>query len=136
DVAAAEPWVAWPLKAAAEVRALTFTPDGHGLAAGCEQGFVSVWHLEDGEWKGRSPLRTHGRGVTALAASAGGPPLAAARPAGKVVVWAWTPGKQQGRWQPPAPVASVALTPDGRYLAASAGNGTVCILRLGPPAGP
>ena len=42
----------------------------------------------------------------------------------------WSNGAVQTIWQAPGEVGRVALTPDGRYLFANNGNGTVYVLRL------
>ena len=53
-------------------------------------------------------------------------------------LWERTTDGRRARTIGPAPfggpVRSVVLTPDGRYLVTANGNGTVYVLRLGPPA--
>jgi WD40 repeat protein len=72
----------------------------------------------------RSPVE-HAGTVEGVAASAGGKLLATAGSEGKVRLWDASLGKELASLELDAPAWSVALDPDGRYLAAGDRGGAV-----------
>jgi WD40 repeat protein len=124
--------------APAAVNDVAFSPDGRTLAAvgDAPESAVGLWDLETGEemtWPG------HTGSVRGLAFAPAAPLLASCAEDGTVRLWERTAGEPRARTidlgRFPSGVRAVAFTPDGRYLVTANGNGTVYVLRAGPPPG-
>jgi serine/threonine-protein kinase len=110
---------------------VAFSPDGRRLAAGCSDQTVRVWDAATGQEVLRLP--GHDSPVRGVVFSPDGQALASAGRAGRLLVSEPDGGKPLRAWQLPGELGSVTFAPDSRHLAAANGNGTVFILRLGPP---
>jgi WD40 repeat protein len=123
----------FPMPAA--VNEVTFSPDGHTLAAVGDTPATAVhlWNMQTGEettWEG------HAGHVHGLAFSPVGSLLATSGEDGTVRLWdrnATSAGVRTiGSGPFGGPVRAVAFTPDGSYLATANANGMVYLLRMGP----
>jgi WD40 repeat protein/transcriptional regulator with XRE-family HTH domain len=128
--------------AAGDLQSVVLSPDGRRIAAGGTAGDVVVVDLAD-------PARP---GVPVPLATGGGPVLAVAfGPGGRTLLAAT--GKDIRRWTlgatptelpplaaPPSPLQSLAVSPDGRLVAAGTADGPVALWRdaaaLPPVTGP
>lgn len=126
------------------VNAIAFRRDGRHLATGCSDGTVWIWDAETGR-RLPIPLPRQANEVTDVAYSPDGRLLASAtarftglsdREPGVVVLWNPKTGQKirtlEGHT---AGVNSVALSPDGRWLASACGDGLVRIWDLLDPGG-
>src|SRR5262249_44050455 len=118
-------------------RTLAAVGDAHvprGVALPAPKATVHLWDLESGKettWQG------HTGDVRGLAFSPAGPLLATCAEVDTVRLWDYSGDTPRVRVLGPRPfgggVRAVAFTPDGRYLTTANANGTVYLLRVGPP---
>lgn len=102
---------------------LAFAPGGAGVAIGGWDGTVNLWEPSSGRL-----LRSfsgHGLPVRGLAFTPDGRSLAAGASDGVVILWDAMTGDERSRWNRgrDAPVNSLTISRDGRFLAASGGLG-------------
>ena len=110
---------------------VAWQPHGHALAAGTEDGFLQVWHLQADDNGQAEPLtlRSHPGGVAQLAwhpkrpllATAGGPEL---------MLWDLPPAGRaacRSLRQHRRPITAMAWSPDGRLLASADQAGWLCL---------
>jgi WD40 repeat protein len=97
-------------------RRLAFAPDGRTLALGSEDGAIRLWEMPAG--RERAVLRGHTGSVWGLAFSPDGQQLASGGQDGRLVVWDPVAGTETRvlRAAHPAPIRSLAFSPDGRCL--------------------
>jgi WD40 repeat protein len=117
---------------------LAFSPDGRTLA-GVNEAPNATLHLWDLETKAERALTGHTAHIQGLSFHPGGKLVATASRDGTVRLWGATPESQAVRvfdFRSAGAAWCVAFTPDGRYLAAGLGNGTIALLRVPalPPA--
>jgi WD40 repeat protein len=114
---------------------VAFLPDRPLLASGGRDGEVRLWSLADGTLQ--QTLPGPGGDASALAVRPDGRLLAAVGFDGAVRLWDLdgdTPRQRTWRLFPYGHwIAGVAFSPDGRHLATGNPDGTVYLLRLGPP---
>jgi WD40 repeat protein/serine/threonine protein kinase len=104
------------LKRAADITALTFSPDGAQLAAASRDGSVRVWAPD----AGRVAIEAHhGAGAADVAFSPDGSRLATAGMDGVVRLWRPEGGRVANEYQAGGPIAKLVFSPDGGLLAAS-----------------
>jgi WD40 repeat protein len=118
------------VKHPAWVRVAGFSSDGRVLAWRSTGGTFRLTDAATG--KERANLAGHTAGVNAAAFAPDGTTLVSAGQDGQVIWWE-TSGKRRNDWLLPGPVADVAFASDGRHIAVSNSNGTVCVLRLAAP---
>ena len=127
----------------AAVLSVTFSPDGHILAVGDDNGNIRLWNVAD-------PVRPHLLGQ-ALNEEVGGPPihsvafspdghtLAAADDSGKIQLWDVADPMHPhllSQAVTGATVESVAFSPDGLSLASGSLDGTIRLWDVADPARP
>jgi WD40 repeat protein len=94
---------------------------------------VKVWEMATTVPVERSVLKGHTSPVVALAFVPDSQTLASAATDGHVILWRATDQVTAGEWHFPAAVNDLAVSPDGRYLAAATSKGAVYIVRLPAP---
>jgi len=105
---------------------LSFSADGKTLVAGCRGGTVLLWDVPT--WKERSVVEDNKTFLLGVALSPDGRLLATGgaerdadaggRQTGIVRTWDLETGKERRTWRVDGLVSSVALSPDGRFIAA------------------
>jgi cytochrome c len=105
------------------VRALAVGRDGTLASAGFDQSMI-LWQIGTG--RARAVVRWHAGAVNALAALPDGG-FASSGEDGRVALWPAQPGNAPRRVleDHAAPVAGLAVSPDGRHLASAGWDGTV-----------
>jgi hypothetical protein len=106
-----------------EIQALAYSPDGKYVAAGGIPSFLILWDLKKGQPK---PLTGHTKRVLSLGFTPDGKSLVAGDDAGILKFWEVRTGKDLGFvCKVGAPVYALAISPDGKTVATSAGNGVM-----------
>ena len=124
DVAAEHSNIA-TLEHTAEVRSVSFSPDGSLLAAGASNGVIFVWDIDTGEMV--EALTGHG-GIISLSFSPDGSLLAAGSFDSRVFVWDVETGENVETLAGHTDGArSVLFSPDGSLLTAGTGDGVVFV---------
>ena len=108
------------------VTCLALSPDGGQLAAGHEDGSLTVWRTDGGELRSRLPA--HEGAVRFVAWAPGGAELASSGADQLVRLWRDKDLSARGYRTTPAAPGLLAWTPDGRVLAADAGAGQVVLM--------
>jgi WD40 repeat protein len=98
------------------VNCLAFSPDGSIIAVACESTNVEIWDIRTGER--RSILKGHTGSAQSLAFSKDGKLLVSAGIDGTVRLWDLASGTGKVVHQGRRPLASVALSPDSKLVAA------------------
>jgi WD40 repeat protein len=116
--------------AAAEVLAVAFSPDGQQVVTGSNDPTASLWDTATGRslqtYQGRLifvrsvAFRPDGKGVLIGSGNF-------FRPAGSLLLWDATPGRQVRVWPQPDEVFSVAFSPDGKRFLAGFGSGAALV---------
>jgi WD40 repeat protein len=94
------------------VRCMSFSPDGHHLAAGCEDGMTRFWNMAE---RGPSKLLIHQGGLIAgLGWSASGDCLMMGGEDKRIGLWAFPSGKSIHRMSVEEPITRVAALSEGK----------------------
>ena len=139
--------LSWPLATdAGAVNSVAFSPDGHTLASGSDDGSVRLWDVADPAHPRPLSQPLTGTGIAAVdsvAFSPDGHTLASGDADGTVRLWdVADPAHPRPLGQPPltssgsAAVASMAFSPDGHTLASGDDDGTVGLWDVADPAHP
>jgi hypothetical protein len=117
----------------AEVRCLAWSPDGQRLAAGIRYGMIKVW--DPRTWQERLSFQGHESDVWSVAFTPDATTLVSGNGdwnrAGHVKRWTVADGKHAGSFQHTGEVLGIAVSPDGRRLAAGGGDRMVRVWTLG-----
>lgn len=116
----------------AEVRSIATSRDGRWLAAGIRYGQIKVWDLKT--WKEHLSFKGHESDVWAVAFTPDSATLVSGngdwnRP-GHVKLWDVQNGHQTNTFQHTGEVLSLAVSPDGRFLAAGGGDNALRVWTL------
>jgi serine/threonine-protein kinase len=109
---------------------VAFHPYERLLASLGDGGRLNLWTVPDGQRVGRFMVDA---ACVDMTFGPDGRTLAVVDGKGSLALWDLASGKQTRAWQLARPTHGVAFAADGRHLLAIDG-GTVCVLRLGPPA--
>ena len=131
---------------AGAVNSVAFSPDGHTLASGSDDGTVALWDIGDPTHPRPLSQPLTGTGIAAVASVAFSPDghmLASGDADGTVRLWDVTdPAHPRPLGQPPltgtgsAALDSLAFSPDGHTLASGDDDGTVALWDIGDPTHP
>jgi serine/threonine protein kinase len=112
--------------ASGEVQAMAFSPNGRLLAVADSSGVTYIWNTVNGRL-----VRTL-TGSTAIAFSHDGTMMANGDGTGTVYLWDLTTGRIEATVVLPSnsPVTSIAISPNGKYAAASCFDGSTYLWRL------
>jgi WD40 repeat protein len=102
------------------------------LAAGTLSAHIYLWDLSSHPPKPRK-LTSLARFVTGVVFSPDGKTLASPEADGQLLLSDVATGQKLREWRMPGLVNEVAFARDGRHLVTANGNGTVSVIRLGPP---
>ena len=106
------------------VKSVAFSADGRSLVSGSVDGVVRVWRLTDAKESQRS-IRAHEGMVTAAIFTPSGDQIASRGGDGSVKIWDGGTGALLRRFEvgkPSGGACSLAISPDGRLLAAGTVN--------------
>lgn len=103
----------------ASVRAVAFSPDGLHLASASEDKSIIIWNAETGNKE--TVLIGHTTRVTAIAFSPDGSWLASTDQAARIIRWDLTSHKPVWNSSYPYRNLSLAISPNGRWIATSSG---------------
>jgi serine/threonine protein kinase len=115
------------------VHCLAVSPDATSLAFGGLEETVRLWNLAGEQPKEAGILRGHLGTIRKLLFPPDGKTLVSVCDRGRIVLWDLATQTKTKEWQlPEENRSSLALTHDGRYIAAGLTDGTVHVLRLYP----
>jgi WD40 repeat protein len=106
------------------VKSVAFSADGRSLVSGSIDGVVRVWPLADGKASQRS-ISAHNGAVTAALFTPNGGQIASRGGDGTIKIWDSSTGALLRTFQvgkPPGGSCSLAVSPDGRLIAAGTVN--------------
>jgi WD40 repeat protein len=116
------------------VLSVAFSPDGQSLASGSMDQVVRIWDLSGKQSGERSmvKLKDHPGVVRLVVFTPDGLHLVSVGSQGRAILWDTAKFERIRKWTMPGMtmVNSVALTFDGRYLAAGTSDGSVTVYRL------
>jgi WD40 repeat protein len=115
----------------AEVRSVAVSPDGQYLAAGLRYGNAKLWTTDD--WKEVATLEAKADDAWAVAFTADSKQLLVAagewnRPT-EIAIWDVATRKKTGVLKHPGEVLGLAVSADGKFIAAGGGDKTISVWR-------
>jgi len=114
-----------------EVNAVAYSTDGKMLATAVQDKVIWLWDLTASKPTVRTQLAGHAGGTRLLLFTPEPETMVSIGAEGPAINWNVRTGKPRHMWELPAGRAlSVALTPDGRYLARGMADGTVEVFRV------
>jgi WD40 repeat protein len=122
-------WERANLPHASDPTAVAYAPDGKSLATAGKDGVIRLWDPAAFKPTPRAELKSTAGAVHVLLITPGA--LITVGDGPRVTHWDPHAGKTLREWEVPGgPATAVALTPDGRYLAAGTAGGTVGVYRV------
>lgn len=114
-----------------EAHAVTYSPDGKTAATAGSDALIRLWDLTVIKPTVRAELPGHAGGTRLVLIAPDAAALVSVGTGGEVIHWDLRSGAPRRVWEAPAgAAASVALTPDGRYLARGLADGAVEVHRV------
>jgi WD40 repeat protein len=114
-----------------EVTGVAWSADGKTVATVAQDGVIRFWDPTAMKPTPRSEFNTQLGSIRVFLISPDSRTMVTVTDGPRVMNWDLASGQPLGEWKVEAgPVSAVALTPDGRYLAAGAVDGTVTIFRV------
>jgi WD40 repeat protein len=114
-----------------EVNSVAWSADGKTVATAGQDGFIRLWDPTAMKPVPRNELVGHAGPIRLLLITPDSRTLVSVGDGPRVMHWDVPSGLPLREWQVDAgPVVAVALTPDGRYLATGATDGTVGVYRV------
>jgi WD40 repeat protein len=114
-----------------EVTALAYSPDGKTLATACQDQVIRLWDPVSIKPTVRAELRGHPGAIRLLLIAPKTQMLVSVGDGPKVINWDLQTNQPVREWELPAvSISGVALTTDGRYLAAGSADGRVDVYRV------
>jgi len=114
------------------VKTVAFSADGRSLVSGSVDGVVRVWSLADGKaWQ--RLINAHDGVVTAAVFAPGGSQIASRGSDGAIKIWDSTTGALRRTFEVGKPTGgscSLAVSPDGRWVAAGTANREIKLWNL------
>jgi WD40 repeat protein len=131
DAATGEVEAAWTAHANG-VRDVMFLGEGHYLASAGGDAQIRLW--DAGSGRAVRALVGHENDVNGLAPGPTASTLLSASGDGTVRLWNWQTGEQEGSFDAGEPLLAVALSPDGRTVAAGGSGSAIRLWDLADPA--
>jgi len=111
---------------------VSWSPDGKRVAAGTESGTVYLWNVESDSNEPLVTLTAHAGRINALAWQSEDQSLITAGSDGKIDIWNSHSGvRTKSLHVSPDPVTCLALSPQGKFLAAGSDNGIIRLWATG-----
>jgi WD40 repeat protein len=113
------------------VTAISYSPDGMCVATSQKDGFIWLWDITSSKPMVQAELSGHAGGTRLVLIASDGETLVSVGENREVTGWNLRTRKPQHKWELPAgDASSIALTPDGRYLARGMADGTLEVFRV------
>lgn len=114
----------------ANFNSLIYSSLGKLAAANSQDRSIAFWDLQT---RKAQPFGKDGANIQSLAFSPDGKSLLGGGAYGRLILWKVPTGEALRKWEMPGTIRTVVFAPDGRHVLTLNANGTVYILRLGPP---
>jgi WD40 repeat protein len=113
------------------VTAVSYSPDGMCVATSQKDGLIWLWDTTNSKPTVQTELAGHAGGTRLVLIASDSETLVSVGEGKEVTSWNLRTRKPQNKWElPTGDATSIALTPDGRYLARGMSDGTVEVFRV------